>query len=701
MNLPGNSFTVYVLITIILQRNNSVTYPTKFDPAVEPPPLMTSELGSFARNTLVTRKPSIIKNVMADHQTRFAPETMQALAAFLDEIVQDQPVQPLRTTAPDAATWQTAWERIAGHTWLDIPWYLAEVFFYRRLLEITGTVQSDKITPQLLDTNPIERERGITIKLAPVAMQYQCHTLNLIDTPGHVDFNYEVERALQACEGALLLVDATKGVQAQTVANLRLARNLGLTIIPVVNKIDAPLADVPAASRQIKLLLDITYEPFLISAKTGEGVPTLLDHIISDLPAPRSLDGVGPAPFQALVFNSIFDTHLGVIAFVKVISGDLKTGDKLEFLSSGQSLVSSEIGIFSPGRTPQKTLTEGNVGYIINGIKDIRRVLVGDTLCLSSQVKMVAPIPGFRKIHPNVFLDLYPAEGTQYRDLLDALEKLKLNDSSLTTQGINSPILGQGVKVGFLGMLHAEVVGERLEREFNLPVISVSPSVEYKVKLRNGDEKIFSSAPDFPDPAIIAEGFEPVAAVNIVVTSPYVGAVMELCQDLRGDLINVSYLDELVEIEYLLPLIEVITALHDSLKSVTQGFGSLDYELAGWQKAELVKLEVLLNHEIFAPMSVITVKQKAYAKGKKMAEKLKEAIPRQQFEIPIQVTIGGQIISRETIKAYRKDVDSKLHGGDFTRNLKLLNKQKKGKARMKQFGRVSVPQEAFLAIAKS
>ena len=326
---------------------------------------------------------------------------------------------------------------------------------------------------------------------------------------------------------------------------------------------------------------------------------------------------------------------------------------------------------------------------------------MGDTLRQATQSKLVTPIPGFRKIHPNVFLDFYPAEGTQYRDLIDALEKLKLNDSSLTTQGINSPILGQGVKVGFLGMLHAEVVGERLEREFNLPVISVSPSVEYKVRLRNGDEKIFSSAADFPDPALIAEGFEPMAAVNIVVTSPYVGAVMELCQDLRGDLVNVSYLDELVEIEYFLPLIEVITALHDSLKSVTQGFGSLDYELSGWQKAELCKLEVLLNHEVFAPMSVITVKEKAYAKGKRMAEKLKEAIPRQQFEIPIQVTIGGQVISRETIKAYRKDVDSKLHGGDFTRNLKLLNKQKKGKARMKQFGRVSVPQEAFLAIAKS
>ncbi|KKT55168.1 MAG: Elongation factor 4 [Candidatus Collierbacteria bacterium GW2011_GWB2_45_17] len=575
------------------------------------------------------------------------------------------------------------------------------------MLEITGTVQADKITPQLLDSNPIERERGITIKLAPVAMSHKGYTLNLIDTPGHVDFNYEVERALQACEGALLLVDATKGVQAQTVANLRLAKNLGLTIIPVVNKIDAPLANTSAAIRQLKQLLNIDIEPFLVSAKTGEGVKNLLDHIISDLPSP-SLRGGTPTwqshsthPFQALVFNSTFDIHLGVIAFVKIVSGDLHHGDKLEFLNSGQSLTASEIGIFSPGRTEKKIIASGNVGYIITGLKDIRRVLVGDTLCLSTQIKQVSPIPGFRKIHPNVFLDLYPAEGSQYRDLVDALEKLKLNDSSLTTQGINSPILGQGVKVGFLGMLHAEVVGERLEREFGLPVISVSPSVEYKVQLRSGEEKCFSSPTDFPDPAVITKSYEPMAAVNIVVTSPYVGAVMELCQDLRGSLVNVSYLDELVEIDYFLPLIEVITTLHDSLKSVSQGFASMDYELSGWQEAELVKLDVLLNHELFTPMSVITVKEKAYYKGKRISEKLKEAIPRQQFEIPIQVAIGGQIIARETIKAYRKDVDAKLHGGDFTRNLKLLSKQKKGKARMKQFGRVSVPQEAFLAIAKS
>jgi GTP-binding protein LepA len=566
-----------------------------------------------------------------------------------------------------------------------------------RMLELTGTVEKDKIVPQLLDSNPIERERGITIKLAPVTMTYRGHTLNLIDTPGHVDFNYEVERALEACDGAILLVDATKGVQAQTVANLRLAKNLGLKIIPVVNKIDAPLADISAATRQIKQLLSISEDPYFVSAKTGEGVVTLLDKVISDLPSPKTEN----KQLQALVFNSVFDTHLGVIAFIRVISGNLQKGDKLEFLNSGQTLVASEIGIFSPMRQEKQTINSGNVGYIITGLKDIRRILVGDTLCLASQSKEVTPLPGFRKIHPNVFLDMYPTDGSQYRDLVDALEKLKLNDSALTTQGINSPILGQGVKVGFLGLLHSEVVGERLDREFNLPVIAVSPSVEYKIKQRNGKELIFSSAADFPDPSLIAEEYEPMATVKIVVTDPYVGAVMQLCQDLRGSLINVAYLDQLVEIDYTLPLIEVITALHDSLKSVSSGFASLDYELAGWQKANLVRLDVYLNHELFAPMSIITVREKSSAKAKAIASKLKEAIPRQQFEIPIQVSIGGQIIARETVKAFRKDVDSKLHGGDFTRNLKLLNKQKKGKARMKQFGRVQLPQSAFLAVVKA
>ncbi len=572
-----------------------------------------------------------------------------------------------------------------------------------RMLELTGTVEKGKSEPQQLDSNPIERERGITIKLAPVSMQYKGLNLNLIDTPGHVDFNYEVERALQACEGAILLIDATKGVQAQTVANLRLAKNLNLKIIPVINKIDAPLADVSAASRQIKQLLGIEEEPLHISAKTGEGVPELLQKIISDLPSPSTTYdplSTTSAPLQALVFNSTYDPHLGVIAFVKVVSGQLTTNSKLVFYNSGQSLTASEIGIFSPQRKEVKSLQAGQVGYIITGLKDIRRVLVGDTLCVASEKQNLTPLPGFRKIHPNVYLDFYPSDGNQYRDLVDALEKLKLNDSSLTTQGISSPILGQGVKVGFLGLLHSEVVGERLDREFNLPVISVSPSVEYKIILRSNEEKIISSPADFPDPVSILKSFEPLAAVNIVVTNTYVGAVMELCQELRGELINVSYLDQLVEIEYLMPLIEVITSLHDSLKSVTQGFGSLEYQLAGWEESELVKLEVLLNHEVFGPMSTITVKEKAYQKAKKVAEKLKESIPRQQFEIPIQVSIGSHIIARETIKAYRKDVDGKLHGGDFTRNLKLLNKQKKGKARMKQFGRVSVPQEAFLSIAK-
>lgn len=566
-----------------------------------------------------------------------------------------------------------------------------------RFLEITGTVSKDQATPQLLDSNPIEKERGITIKLAPVTMSYKGYQINLIDTPGHVDFNYEVERALQACEGAILLIDATKGVQAQTVANLRLAKNLGLVIIPVINKIDAPLADIESSARQIKQLLGFDEDPLLVSAKTGQNVENLLDQIIAKIPSPTSGNGV----FQSLVFNSIYDPHLGVVAFVKIASGTLKSNDKINFYNSKQSLVCSEIGIFSPTRQKTNQLGSGQVGYIITGLKDIKNVLVGDTLCFPKDLDTVSPLPGFRKVHPNVFLDFYPSDGSQYQDLLDALEKLKLNDSSLTTQGISSPILGQGVKVGFLGLLHSEVVGERLDREFNLPVISVSPSVEYKIVLKNNDELLISSSADFPDPSNIQESYEPLAAVSIVVTENFVGAVMSLCQELRGQLVNVSYLDKLVEIEYLMPLVEVITSLHDTLKSVTKGFGSLNYDLAGWEKAELVKLEVLLNHQPFSPMCSISVKEKAYQKAKRIAEKLKEAIPRQQFEIPIQVAIGSQVIARQTIKAYRKDVDAKLHGGDFTRNLKLLNKQKKGKARMKQFGKVSVPQEAFLSIVKA
>ncbi len=565
-----------------------------------------------------------------------------------------------------------------------------------RLLELTHTVATRDMQEQLLDSNPIERERGITIKMAPVTMKYQDYTLNLIDTPGHVDFNYEVERALQACEGAILLVDATKGVQAQTVANYHLAKKLNLTIIPAINKTDANLADVPASVRQIRKLLDNpNLEPLLISAKTGENVDTLLNQVIKMCPPPKVVD----EPLKALIFNSTYHPHLGVIAFVRLVSGEIKTGDKLKFVSNNQLFSASEIGIFSPNRSPQSTLSAGSVGYIVTNLKDIRTVSVGDTVTHQNNHSIVQ-LTGFRTIKPNVYLDFFPADNTRYQDLVDALEKLKLNDAALQTQGIHSPILGQGVKVGFLGLLHSEVVGERLQREFDLPVIAVSPSVVYQIDLRDGKTIFISSSADFPDPTQIAKSYEPMAEASIIVTDQYVGPVMQLCENLRGSAIDMTYLDQLVELKYSLPLIEVITSLHDQLKNVSAGFASLDYNISGWQEADLIKLDVLLNHEIFPPLSLICIRPQAQGKAKRLAEKLSELIPRQQFEIPIQIALGGQILARETIKAYRKDVTAKLHGGDMTRNMKLLNKQKKGKARMRLFGKVNLPQSAFLAAVK-
>lgn len=571
-----------------------------------------------------------------------------------------------------------------------------------RLLELTQTVSIRQMKEQLLDSNPIERERGITIKLAPVTMKYKgpsgSYTLNLIDTPGHVDFNYEVERALQACEAAILLIDATKGVQAQTIANLRLAKKQNLTIIPAINKIDSNLADVSSSTKQLQSLLGDDYiEPTLISAKTGKNVDKLLETVIKLCPAPKS----SPlnSPLKALVFNSIYHPHLGTIAFVRLFEGSITKNIPLKFLSSKIKFTPVEIGTFTPGRTPQDTLTSGNVGYIVTGFKDIRLIKVGDTIVLN-QKDPIKSLPGYREIKPNVYQDIFPTDNSKYHDLLDALEKLKLNDSSLTTEPASSLVLGQGVKVGFLGLLHAEVVTERLEREFDVPVIGISPTVEYKAELKTGETISFSSASTFPDPSRIQTTLEPFATVQIITPETYLGAVMNLCQNLRGSLKEMTYLDKLVQLNYELPLIEVITSLHDQLKSVSSGFASLDYQLSGWKPAKLVKLSVLLNHDEFEPFSSICIEQEAQVKAKSLASKLKKAIPRQQFEIPIQVALGGKIIARETVKAFRKDVTAKLYGGDATRRKKLLEKQKKGKKRMKQFGSVQLPQEAFLATIK-
>ncbi len=570
-----------------------------------------------------------------------------------------------------------------------------------RFMEITNTVAPNKMKKQLLDSNPIERERGITIKLAPVTMSYSLlgknYTLNLIDTPGHVDFNYEVERALQACEGAILLIDSTKGVQAQTVANLRLAQKQNLTVIPVINKVDANLADIDACIKQIKILLPQSSPPLLISAKTGKNIPQLLQVVVDQVPPPSISPQEAP---QALIFNSIFHPHLGVIAFIRVFVGQIKTGDQLQFISNSQKFTPTEIGIFTPDRQSKKILTSGSVGYLVTGLKDIRAVNVGDTVTFPQTSTSTTPLPGFRKIKPHLYQDIFPTDGSEYLDLLSSLEKLQLNDASLEIISINSPVLGQGVKVGFLGLLHAEVVTERLEREFNLSVIAVAPSVEYEIKLTSSQTIFIHSATDLPDPTKIKQTLEPYVDLQVITPEQYLGPTIQLCQESRGQLQDMNYLDQLVKLEYQMPLVEVITNLHDSLKSVSSGFASLDYQFKGWQPVDLVKLTVLLNYEEFSPLSTLCTKPQSKYRGRALAKKLKDIIPRQQFEIPIQVAIGGKIIARETVKAFRKDVTSKLYGGDNTRRTKLLQKQKKGKKRLKQFGRVQLPQEAFLAAFK-
>lgn len=569
-----------------------------------------------------------------------------------------------------------------------------------RFLELTHTVAPNKMKEQLLDSNPIERERGITIKLAPVTMSYSSggkdYTLNLIDTPGHVDFNYEVERALQACEGAILLIDATKGVQAQTVANLRLAQKQNLTVIPAINKIDTNLADVDACIKQIKVLLPQSIPPLLISAKTGKNTSQLLQAVIDQVPPPPS----SQEPPQALIFNSIYHPHLGVIAFVRVFVGQINTGDQLQFLSNFKKFTPTEIGIFTPGRQSQKTLPSGSVGYLVTGLKDIRAVNVGDTVTLPQNSTPIIPLPGFRQIKPHLYQDIFPTNGSEYLDLLASLEKLQLNDASLEITSVKSPVLGQGVKVGFLGLLHAEVIIERLEREFNLSVIAVAPSVEYQIKLTSSQTTFIHSATDLPDSTHIKQILEPYVDLQVITPEQYLGPTIQLCQESRGQLQDMTYLDQLIKLEYKIPLIEVITNLHDTLKSVSSGFASLDYQFQGWQPVDLVKLTVLLNYKEFSPLSTLCTRSQSEYRARALAKKLKDIIPRQQFEIPIQVAIGGKIIARETVRAFRKDVTAKLYGGDNTRRTKLLQKQKKGKKRLKQFGRVQLPQEAFLAAFK-
>lgn len=571
-----------------------------------------------------------------------------------------------------------------------------------RLIESTDTVSHRDMEEQLLDNMDIERERGITIKLQTCRMFYNYkgeeYMLNLIDTPGHVDFTYEVSRSLAACEGALLVVDATQGIEAQTLTNVYLALDHDLEILPVINKIDLQSANPDGCKAEIEDVIGLPADNApLISAKEGIGIEELLERIVTDLPCPK---GSRDEPFRALIFDSFYDNYKGAISMVRVGDGRIKAGDVIKMASSGKTFDVTEVGVFTPAATPVDELYAGMVGYIAASIKNVKDTAVGDTITLrDNPTKNV--YDGYKKITPMVFAGIYPADGSKYNDLKDALEKLQLNDASLMFEPEVSTALGFGYRCGFLGLLHMEIIEERLEREFDLDLVTTAPSVNYKVKLTNGEELTVSNPTHLPAPDRIEYMEEPVVKAEIYTPPEYVGAIMELCQDKRGVYKELAYLDSSrSKLVYEIPLNEIIYDFFDALKSRTRGYASLDYEIIGYKKSDLVKLDMLLNGEMCDALSTIVHRDRAYARGRQIAEKLKEAIPRQQFEIPVQACIGGKVIARETVKAVRKDVLAKCYGGDITRKKKLLEKQKEGKKRMRQVGSVSVPSEAFMSILK-
>ena len=571
-----------------------------------------------------------------------------------------------------------------------------------RLIESTDTVSHRDMEEQLLDNMDIERERGITIKLQTCRMFYNYkgeeYMLNLIDTPGHVDFTYEVSRSLAACEGALLVVDATQGIEAQTLTNVYLALDHDLEILPVINKIDLQSANPDGCKAEIEDVIGLPADNApLISAKEGIGIEELLERIVTDLPCPK---GSRDEPFRALIFDSFYDNYKGAISMVRVGDGRIKAGDVIKMASSGKTFDVTEVGVFTPAATPVDELYAGMVGYIAASIKNVKDTAVGDTITLrDNPTKNV--YDGYKKITPMVFAGIYPADGSKYNDLKDALEKLQLNDASLMFEPEVSTALGFGYRCGFLGLLHMEIIEERLEREFDLDLVTTAPSVNYKVKLTNGEELTVSNPTHLPAPDRIEYMEEPVVKAEIYTPPEYVGAIMELCQEKRGVYKELAYLDSSrSKLVYEIPLNEIIYDFFDALKSRTRGYASLDYEIIGYKKSDLVKLDMLLNGEMCDALSTIVHRDRAYARGRQIAEKLKEAIPRQQFEIPVQACIGGKVIARETVKAVRKDVLAKCYGGDITRKKKLLEKQKDGKKRMRQVGSVSVPSEAFMSILK-
>lgn len=572
-----------------------------------------------------------------------------------------------------------------------------------RILEKTNALTQREMKAQLLDSMDLERERGITIKLNAVQLTYKAkdgeeYILHLIDTPGHVDFTYEVSRSLAACEGAILVVDAAQGIEAQTLANVYLALDNNLEILPVINKIDLPSADPERVRQEVEDVIGLdASEAVLASAKAGIGIEDILEQIVEKVPAPT---GDSEEPLQCMIFDSLYDPYRGVIAYIRVVNGTVKVGDKVRMMATGKEFEVTEVGVFTPKTTQRDELTVGDVGFLAASIKNVGDTRVGDTITHAKRPAVEA-LPGYRKLNPMVFCGLYPIDSARYNDLRDALEKLELNDSALEFEPETSQALGFGFRCGFLGLLHMEIIQERIEREFKIDLITTAPSVIYKVYLTNGEDVIVDNPSNMPDPQSIDRVEEPFVKASIMVPNDYVGAVMEICQGKRGTFIDMQYLDETrVTLTYEIPLSEIVYDFFDQLKSNTKGYASFDYELIGYKPSKLVKMDILLNNEQVDALSFIVHRDSAYDRGKVIVEKLKELIPRQQFEVPIQATIGNKVVARSTIKAMRKNVLAKCYGGDISRKRKLLDKQKEGKKRMKSVGSVEVPQEAFMAVLK-
>jgi GTP-binding protein LepA len=570
-----------------------------------------------------------------------------------------------------------------------------------RLLERTGTISEREMQEQVLDDMDLERERGITIKSHAIRMEYkrnknEIYTFNLIDTPGHVDFAYEVSRALKACEGALLIVDAAQGIEAQTISNLYQAIDQNLEIIPVLNKIDLPGADIEGVGQQIVDLIGCDHEEILhVSGKTGEGVEEMLEAIVERIPGPtRNTE----KPLKALIFDSIFNTYRGSIAYIRVMEGVLRKGDPILFMATDKKYDAEEIGFLKLKKEPCEMLEAGDVGYVIGSVKTLQDARVGDTITLQNN-PADSPVPGYKDVKPMVFSGMFPTNSEEFEDLRAALEKLQLNDASLTYQPETSKALGFGFRAGFLGLLHMEIVQERLDREFNIDIITTVPNVKYEVDTSEGEKKIVENPSEMPDIGNVENVWEPYIKASIITPAEYIGPIMTLCQDRRGIYVNQHFMqNNRVEITYELPMAEVVFDFYDKLKSGTRGYASLDYELLDYRKGDLIRLDILLNGEPVDALSSITHRDKAYEQGRKVCSKLKELIPRQQFEVAVQAAIGSRVIARDTVRALRKDVTAKCYGGDISRKRKLIEKQKEGKKRMKQVGSVDIPQEAFLAV---